>query len=84
MKRSELMAELNRMAETVEEETGVELVRLLFIKDHGRRVLRITINKEGGVELKDCENFSRAFSKLLDEEDLIQERYFLEVESPGI
>lgn len=78
------MDRLNAIAETVSEETDLEVVKVLFLKVHQRRVLRITINKEGGVALSDCERFSRAFSAILDEADFIDEKYYLEVQSPGI
>jgi ribosome maturation factor RimP len=47
-------------------------------------VLRIYIDKAGGVGLQDCERVSKQASALLDEENLILRRYVLEVSSPGI
>lgn len=51
---------------------------------HGSRVLRIYIDKEGGVTVEDCAKVSRQASLILDAEDAIQERYTLEVSSPGL
>ena len=72
------------LAEYVGENRELEVVKVQYLKEHGRQILRVTINKEGGVTLSDCERFSREYSNLLDQEDLIEERYYLEVESPGI
>jgi ribosome maturation factor RimP len=79
--QKERMVEL---ADEVGENTNLEVVRVQYLKEHGRQILRVTINKEGGITLNDCERFSREYSNLLDQEDLIEERYYLEVESPGI
>lgn len=83
-RRENLYKELGQMLDEISMETGLEVLKFKYLREHGRRILRITINKEGGVNLGDCETFSRALSKKLDEKDVIQERYFLEVESPGI
>jgi len=79
-----IIEKLNRLAAETSRNVGIDVVRVLFIKEHGKRILRVTINREGGVSLNDCETFSRAFSALLDEQDIIDEHYYLEVESPGI
>ncbi len=63
---------------------GVELVHVEYQPEGSPTVLRIYIDKPGGVGLQDCERVSRQASALLDEEDLILRRYVLEVSSPGI
>lgn len=50
----------------------------------GNAVLRVYIDKEGGVKVEDCVKVSRQASLILDGEDIIQERYVLEVSSPGL
>ena len=50
----------------------------------GRGMVRIYIDKEGGVTVRDCENLSRELSVLLDAEDFIPGPYILEVSSPGL
>lgn len=82
--RISVTKEVTRLAGEIQEELGVEFVRCEFVKEAGRRILRIIINKEGGVTISDCEAFSRNLSDRLDEEDFIQEQYYLEVSSPGI
>lgn len=49
-----------------------------------RKLLRVTIDKEGGVTLGDCVAMSRDLEAMLDLEDPIEGRYTLEVSSPGL
>ena len=46
--------------------------------------LRVFIDKEGGVDLDDCQDLSRKLEELLDAQDLIKTSYILEVSSPGL
>ena len=64
-------------------EQGYELVEVEYAPGARGRVLRLYIDREGGVTLDDCQRVSRIVSNLLDRLDFIQERYFLEVSSPG-
>lgn len=61
-----------------------ELVDVEYVKEAGTWYLRIYIDKEGGININDCELVSRAFSDLLDKEDYIEDAYILEVSSPGL
>ena len=63
---------------------GVELVHVEYQPEGSSSVLRIYIDRPGGVGLQDCERVSRHASTLLDEEGFSLRRYVLEVSSPGI
>ncbi len=63
---------------------GMELVHIEYQSKTSPSVLRIYIDKPGGVGLQDCTRVSKHASALLDEEDFIPRRYVLEVSSPGI
>jgi ribosome maturation factor RimP len=63
---------------------GLESVDIEFIRSGRRWVLRLFIDKEGGVTISDCERVSREFGRLLDVEDIIDHAYTLEVSSPGL
>jgi ribosome maturation factor RimP len=63
---------------------GLELVEVEFKRTGREAVLRMFIDKEGGVTLDDCADFSRELSVLLDVEDFIPCEYNLEVSSPGL
>jgi ribosome maturation factor RimP len=64
-------------------EQGYELVEVEYVPGARGRVLRLYIDREGGVTLDDCQRVSRVVSNLLDRLDFIEERYVLEVSSPG-
>ena len=62
---------------------GFELVELEYGAGRAHALLRLYIDREGGVTLDDCERVSREVSALLDLEDPIPGAYTLEVSSPG-
>jgi len=66
------------------EERLLELVEVEFRPAGKRWLLRIFIDKEGGVTIDDCEYVSRELSRALDVEDPIEHAYTLEVSSPGL
>jgi ribosome maturation factor RimP len=63
---------------------GLELVHWETVGPRNNFVLRIFIDKPGGVSHGDCEVVSNHVGTLLDVDDLIANRYILEVSSPGI
>jgi ribosome maturation factor RimP len=63
---------------------GLEVVDLEYRREGRGRVLRIYIDKEGGVTVEDCAKFSRELGTLLDVHDVIPGSYNLEVSSPGL
>lgn len=79
-----LIGKLEQLIAPVAESNGVELYDMEFVKEGGSRILRLFIDKEGGVDLNDCERVSRAVSTVLDEHDPIEQTYRLQVGSPGI
>ncbi len=69
----------------IAEELGFFIYDVEYVKEGGTRFLRIFLDKpETGINLDECEEFSRAFSEVFDKSDPISENYFLEVSSPGI
>lgn len=65
-------------------ELGFELCDVEFLKEYGDWVLTLFIDKEGGVNIDDCERVSRAVDPLLDEADPIEQAYMLSVSSLGL
>lgn len=64
--------------------SGYELVACEWKLEEGRNILRVMIDREGGVNLADCETLSRLLAPMLDVEDLIPDAYNLEISSPGL
>jgi len=63
---------------------GLELVHIEYRKQGRGWLLRIDIDKEGGVNLADCELVSQQVSAFLDVEDVVPAEYELQVSSPGL
>lgn len=66
------------------EKYQVEIYDVEYVKEGSDWYLRAYIDKEGGVNINDCEAVSRALSDELDKEDFIEDAYILEVSSPGL
>lgn len=85
MKRGELQAHIERLAESVAEAAGLEIFEVELKGSGSQQLLRITIDKaDTGVTHADCELVSREMSARLDAEDPIPGSYALEVTSPGV
>lgn len=65
-------------------ELELELVDVEFRREAGGWILRVYLDKSGGVTLGDCQRVSEELSDLLDVENLINHPYTLEVSSPGL
>lgn len=63
---------------------GMELVEVEYKREGRKMVLRLYIDKPGGVSLDDCADVSREIAAVLDVDDVIPDRYTLEVSSPGL
>ena len=63
---------------------GCELVEMSFRNESGRQVLRLLVDREGGIKLSDCVRLNERIGQILDETDAIPEHYIIEVDSPGI
>jgi len=72
------------ISEPISEKLGIFVVDAEYKKENGTRILRVYIDKEGGVGIDECEVFSRSLEAVLDELDFISEAYTLEVSSPGV
>lgn len=72
------------LCEPIVKEFGLSLWDVRYVKEGADWYLRIFIDKEGGVDITDCEKVSRAINTPLDELDPIENAYCLEVCSPGV
>ena len=79
-KITELVAELAAPAVA---DAGCSLWDVEYVREAGAWYLRLYIDKEGGVDILDCEKVSRAVEPLLDEADPIEGSYTFEVSSAG-
>jgi ribosome maturation factor RimP len=80
----QLIMAIQGFAEPLLVDLGMELVEVQFRREGHGWVLRLFIDKEGGVAIDDCAKVSREISTYLEVEDLIPHAYHLEVSSPGL
>lgn len=81
MKVTDLVTEF---AKPIVEEKGCKLWDVEYVREGSERFLRIYIDKEGGIDIEDCEAVHRAMDPVLDEKDPISESYHFEVCSAGL
>jgi ribosome maturation factor RimP len=79
-----IIREVSPLAEPFLDACGMEMVDVEFLSEHGRWILRVYIDKEGGVNVEDCARVSRELGHLIEAEDVIDYPYVLEVSSPGL
>ena len=80
----ETIERIERIVTPILEEESIELIDIEFRPSGKRWLLRIYIEKEGGVTISDCEKVNRELGRTLDVEDILEHPYTLEVSSPGL
>ncbi len=84
MQKGSVVQTVENLILPVLEDLGLELVDIEYRREGRGWVLRLYIDKEGGVTLEDCSRVSRQVGDLIDIDDLIPNEYCLEVSSPGL
>ncbi|MBI5124475.1 MAG: ribosome maturation factor RimP [Candidatus Omnitrophica bacterium] len=80
----EITEKVKEVAAGYIKEHGIEIIDITYRRQHGGMTLRILADRPEGISVKDCEEFNKYLSEELDREDVIQDRYILEVSSPGL
>jgi len=75
---------VTNLLESVINNLGYDLYDVYYVKEGKDYYLKIIIDKDGGIDLNDCEKVNNSINDLLDEADYIKEQYFLEVSSAGL
>ncbi len=75
---------VTKLAQPIVEEKGCSLWDVEYVREGSEYFLRLYIDKDGGVDISDCEAISRAVDPILDEADPIKESYHFEVCSAGL
>jgi ribosome maturation factor RimP len=84
LKFESLLREVREVVEPILESQGFELVDLEYQRESQGWVLRIYLDREGGISLDDCAGVSHEVGAILEVKDLIPSAYILEVSSPGL
>lgn len=74
---------VEKIAEAILTNTDYELVDVEYVKERDW-FLRVYIDKEGGIGLDDCQEVSGLLDEKIEEQNIINDRYILEVSSPGL
>ena len=81
MKIADQVAEFSK---PIVESFGCKLWDVEYVREGAERYLRLYIDKEGSIDIDDCEKIHRAVDPVLDEKDPISESYHFEVCSAGL
>jgi ribosome maturation factor RimP len=85
MDKQELIIELENLLGDYLKNLGLDLVELICRYEGRGLVLRLLVDKpEGGITLEECAGLNRQMGNLLEEKNIIEENYILEVASPGL
>ena len=84
MTPQEIISRVHSIAGSILSDEGMDLVEVEYRREARGWVLRLVMDKEGGVTLDDCSRVSREVGRSLDVEDFILVPYTLEVSSPGL
>ena len=79
-----VLERFRKIADRVATSEGMELVEVEFLGRGRQSVLRIFLDKPGGITHRDCQIVSEQVGAILDVEDFIPNSYTLEVSSPGL
>ncbi|HET7711109.1 MAG TPA: ribosome maturation factor RimP [Thermoanaerobaculia bacterium] len=79
-----LPAGVEKEIEKIVTSEGLELVHVDYRRQGRSYLLRVDIDKDGGVTLDDCQSISQQISTFLDVEDPVPGEYELQVSSPGL
>ena len=81
---NDVKEKIRQLSEPVVASEGMELIHVECIKMHSRWIIRLFMDKEGGITLDDCANISNQLGDIFDIRDVIKGAYTLEVSSPGL
>jgi ribosome maturation factor RimP len=84
LKFEPLLQEVYQTIEPILRSQGLELIDVEYKREAQGWVLRIYLDREGGITVENCAEASRELGAILEVRDLIPNRYVLEVSSPGL
>ena len=79
-----IINQVRELADPIVDDLGYELIDVEYVFSNGKWVLRLYIDKQGGVSIDDCVRVSRELDVYLDVHDIIPHEYVFEVSSPGV
>lgn len=83
LKREQIEHFIEEFVQEKIKDTELELVDVEYVRERDW-FLRVYLDKEGGLEIEDCQYISELLTEYLDVKDPIKDKYYLEVSSPGL
>ena len=80
----EITDRVREIAEVYLKDHDIEIIDMVFRREGSGLVLRIVADTSQGITVSECASLNNFLSEALDREDVIQDRYTLEVSSPGL
>lgn len=84
MAENNIEKKVEELLKDIIQNAGYDLYDVEYLKEGKEYHLCIYIDKEGGIDISDCEKVNEIINPILDEADYISEQYFLEVSSSGL
>ena len=84
MSNKTVVETVTALVEPILAEHNFELYEVEFVQEAKSWYLRVYIDKEGGIDIEDCQALSEKLEEALDKGDVVPDSYILEVSSPGI
>ncbi|MBL7071136.1 MAG: ribosome maturation factor RimP [Candidatus Omnitrophica bacterium] len=84
MRREDVISMIRDKITGIFDENNVDIVDIIYRQEGSVKVLRILADTEEGITIGECARMNEIVSEALDNEDLINEKYILEIASPGM
>lgn len=85
MKREESFSEIEKIVKDLSESRNLDFIEVKMHSEGRNTVIRVLVDKpEGGISLGECSCLNRALGEILEEKNIQEESYILEVSSPGL
>lgn len=80
----EIVEKVKGLVSNLLQDKEIELVDIVYRREGPKMVLRLVLDKKGGITLDECGAVNEQLGELLDKENVLAEGYILEVCSPGL
>ena len=84
MNNKELIDKVAQIVRPIADERKYYVVDIACKRETGNTVLRIVLDKEGGINIDECAKLNAELNEILEKEDQVDEQYTVEVSSPGL
>jgi ribosome maturation factor RimP len=84
MQKNDTIEKVRRIVHNILQDNGIELIDITCRRESGGNVLRVSADTENGITVGECARMNGLISEALDALNLIEDRYILEISSPGL